>query len=116
MPPPTPASSAVVDAEGSAYLDTGDYIVRRGTEQDIATLAKFNCALARETEDIELDQDTVVRGVTNVFAMDGQAGHYYVAVPRDRPDEVIGQLMVTFEWRFVALHGVRCTAHTHTLG
>jgi GNAT superfamily N-acetyltransferase len=69
-------------------------IIRTATTDDWKTLTEFNCALARETEDHELDATIVGRGVRR--GLDRMPDvQYFVA---DFEDSVIGQLMVTREW------------------
>lgn len=61
---------------------------------DLETLTDFNCALARETEDHELDAPTVSRGVQRGLEHFPDV-QYFVA---EETDSVIGQMMVTREW------------------
>lgn len=66
---------------------------------------RFNMALARETEDRTLDEETLRAGV-RTFLGDATLGRYYLAVG-ERVDartgaEPVGQVMVTYEfsdWR-----------------
>ena len=69
-------------------------LIRAATNDDCQTLADYNCALASETEDHQLDSATVLRGVKRGLerAPDVQ---YHVA---EVDTEIIGQLMVTREW------------------
>ncbi|HEV7506053.1 MAG TPA: GNAT family N-acetyltransferase [Thermoanaerobaculia bacterium] len=71
--------------------------IRPGGTGDAAAIVDFQLRMARETEDLELDRDTVVRGVAAVFA-DPTKGSYWVAERQDRPGEVVGSLLTTFEW------------------
>ena len=64
---------------------------RRG---DAPAIIEFQRAMARETEELELDRDTVTRGVQGVFD-DAARGRYFVA---EAGGETIGSLMITFEW------------------
>jgi len=68
--------------------------IRRATIDDAETLARFNEAMARETEDKVLDPDTVRAGVQAVFDKPDQA--FYLVAERD--GEVVGSLMITTEW------------------
>ena len=61
---------------------------------DAATIAKFNSAIARETEDKRLDADVVGPGVATLLA-DPSKGRYWVA---ESGGQIVGQLMVTYEW------------------
>src|SRR5579864_109389 len=67
---------------------------RGGTRHDADRIIEFQLAMARETEDIDLDPPTVRRGVTGVFD-DPSRGRYFVA---ERDGEVIASLMITPEW------------------
>ena len=67
--------------------------IRAATEEDCQTLADFNCALASETEDHELDGAIVLNGVRRGLERTPEV-QYHVA---EVDGEVIGQLMVTRE-------------------
>jgi GNAT superfamily N-acetyltransferase len=69
--------------------------IRRATPADEAVLVAFNAALAWETEHKRLRPDVLTAGVRAVFA-DPAKGFYTVAL--NEAGEVIGQMMVTFEW------------------
>lgn len=71
-----------------------DLTIRRATEDDIDTLAQFNQAMARETEDKVLDPETVTAGVRQLLT-DDQKGFYLLA---EEGDAVVGSLMITTEW------------------
>lgn len=68
--------------------------IRRGEPRDAAVVAEFNRRLALESENKVLDPAVLARGVARVLG-DPARGMYHVA---DRAGEVVGQLMVTFEW------------------
>lgn len=68
--------------------------VRPAAPSDLDALVEGNRAMARETEDLELDPEVVRAGVQAAFA-DPARGRYFVAEDDGR---VAGQLMVTFEW------------------
>ena len=67
---------------------------RSANANDAATIASFQLAMARETEDLELDRETLGRGVEAVFA-DPSLGRYFVAEIDGR---VVASLMITYEW------------------
>jgi GNAT superfamily N-acetyltransferase len=69
--------------------------LRRATPADEATVVAFNVALAWETEHKRLQPDVLAAGVRAALA-DPARGFYTVA-ENDR-GEVVGQMMVTFEW------------------
>ena len=68
--------------------------VREARDGDIETLARFNEAMALETEGLRLDPATVRAGVRAVLR-DPALGRYHVA---ERAGRVAGCLMVTYEW------------------
>jgi GNAT superfamily N-acetyltransferase len=68
--------------------------IRRATPADAPVLVAFNAAIAWETEHKRLDPDVLAAGVRAVFD-DPARGFYTVA---ERGNEVVGQMMVTFEW------------------
>ncbi|GAB6196462.1 GNAT family N-acetyltransferase [Lysobacter xanthus] len=81
----------------------GTLRVREARPGDAARLADWARTMARETEHLELDADTVLAGVTEGIA-DPSKARYFVAV-NEVPvsgDEVIaepvGMLMTTTEW------------------
>jgi L-amino acid N-acyltransferase YncA len=69
-------------------------MVRLATKMDTATIAEFQLAMARETENLVLDKSLLVHGIENLFG-DASKGSYYVA---EENEEVIGCLMTTYEW------------------
>ena len=71
-----------------------DVTIRRATVDDAELLARFNEAMAEETEDKALDPGTVRAGVRAVFDKPDQA--FYLVAERD--SEVVGALMITTEW------------------
>lgn len=69
-------------------------IIRQANERDSASIVEFQLAMAWETEQLQLDQPTVVKGVAAVFE-DSAKGIYYVA---ETEGKVVGSLLTTFEW------------------
>lgn len=68
--------------------------IRRATAADEPVLVAFNTAIAWETEQKRLAPAVLTAGVRAVLA-DPARGFYTVA---ERDGEVVGQMMVTFEW------------------
>jgi len=68
--------------------------VRSATIDDCQYIVQFNLAMALETEKLELDEQTLSRGVTAVFE-DASRGEYLVA---EVDGQVVGSLMITREW------------------
>lgn len=71
-----------------------EVIYRDATPADAESIADFQQAMARETEDLELDRTVLSRGVAAVFG-DASLGRYFVAESEGR---VVGSLMITYEW------------------
>ncbi len=69
--------------------------VRRATIQDASTIANFNQAMALETEDKHLADETILQGVTTVIQ---DPSHGYYLVVEHPTGKVIGCLGITFEW------------------
>ena len=69
-------------------------IVRQATRSDSASIVEFQLSMAWETEELKLDEPTVIKGVAAVFE-DPAKGIYYVA---ETEGKVVGSLLTTFEW------------------
>lgn len=67
---------------------------RDAAPDDATTIIEFQLAMARETEELDLDPGILTRGVQAVFA-DPSKGRYFVA---EHGGRVIGSLMITYEW------------------
>lgn len=68
--------------------------VRKATINDHGAIVGFQLAMAHETEGIELDGETVEKGVEAVLN-DRAKGQYYVA---EEDGGVIASLLTTYEW------------------
>ena len=51
---------------------------REGTPSDVSTIVDFQVAMARETEELDLDREVCTRGVQAVFE-DASRGRYFLA-------------------------------------
>lgn len=74
--------------------------IRPARPEDAPAIAGFQVLMARETEGMELDPETVARGVAAVFA-DSSRGEYFVAESGDwdgRGNRIVACLLVTPEW------------------
>jgi GNAT superfamily N-acetyltransferase len=69
-------------------------IIRQATETDSDSIVEFQISMAWETEQLQLSEPTVIRGVAAVF-QDEAKGIYYVA---ETEGKVVGSLLTTFEW------------------
>ena len=68
--------------------------IRSATSDDTDVIARFNTALAIETEDVRLDPHTITQGVRAGLADDSKALYFLAEVDR----RVVGQIMITHEW------------------
>jgi len=68
--------------------------IRAACATDAPIIARFNRAMALETEERRLTPQRVARGVKALLA-DPAKGTYYVA---ESGGEVVGQLLITYEW------------------
>ncbi|MEM7204798.1 MAG: GNAT family N-acetyltransferase [Planctomycetota bacterium] len=71
------------------------YTARAATVDDAAVIARFNQAMAQETEGKALDLTTLSAGVRRVFD-EPSHGRYLVA--ESEAGDVAGCLLITFEW------------------
>jgi GNAT superfamily N-acetyltransferase len=67
---------------------------RQARSTDIPVIAQFQIDMARETEGLELDSQTLMQGVHAVFE-DPSRGQYYVG---ERGGRVVGSALITYEW------------------
>ena len=73
--------------------------IRMATENDAHVLTEFNCRLAWETEQRQLDQSIVGRGVQRGLQHKNDV-QYWVAESGsvNSKNQIVGQLMLTREW------------------
>ena len=71
-----------------------NFIYRKATPADAPAIVEFQLAMARETEELELDRDVCAAGVAAVFA-EPQHGQYFVS---ETAGQVIASLLITYEW------------------
>ncbi|MDP3643731.1 MAG: GNAT family N-acetyltransferase [Bacteroidota bacterium] len=69
-------------------------IIRQANDKDSASIVEFQLAMAMETEQLQLHEPTVIKGVAAVLD-DTSKGIYYVA---ETDGKVVGSLLTTFEW------------------
>lgn len=67
---------------------------RGAAREDVPVIVDFQQAMARETEEIDLDRQICTRGVQAVFD-DPSRGRYFVAEAGGR---VVASLLITYEW------------------
>ena len=71
-----------------------EVIIRFGKREDLEAITEFQKNMALETEDKQLDPDTVHKGVQAVFD-DKEKGTYIIA---ESNGAVIGSALITLEW------------------
>ena len=69
-------------------------IIRSASPDDIFDIAQFNIAMAQETEERQLDPETIQSGVSGVIQ--NHAHGFYLIAERDQV--AVGSLLITFEW------------------
>lgn len=67
------------------------------TLHDVETIVGFQMAMALETEELELNRTVLEKGIEAALT-DYNKGMVYVAADENNGGEVIGSLMITFEW------------------
>ena len=67
--------------------------IREAVKPDIPVIAEFNQALAKETENIQLNAEILASGISN--ALDRDECHYFIA---ELNGQVVAQTMITYEW------------------
>jgi len=88
-------SARALSAEAAvAKREPKSLLIRPARATDAAVIARFNRAMAQETEQRKLSPARVLRGVKALLA-DPAKGVYFVA---ESGGEVIGQLLITYEW------------------
>lgn len=74
-------------------IDSDFMIIREAKSADIPEIVSFQIKMAHETEGLELDEDTVQKGVQAVF-YHPEKGTYFIA----EEDQPIATLLITPEW------------------
>lgn len=73
-------------------------LIRLANRQDAPAIVEFNQAMAQETEGKLLDRAILNGGVEAVFDGGGDAEKGFYVVAESVEGEIVGGLMVTFEW------------------
>jgi len=68
--------------------------IRNAKETDLKDIASFQVLMAKETEDLQLDEKTVYAGVKAVMD-DPSKGRYFVA---EANGQAVASLLITYEW------------------
>lgn len=74
--------------------DFAPVVIRKASLDHLDTIVHFNLALASETENRTLDKDILRQSIQSIL-QDPRKGVYMLACIED---EVVGQIMYTFEW------------------
>ncbi len=69
-------------------------MIRKAEESDVEIIAEYNCKMAMETEDLKLDKEIVLKGVSHALNDSSKAEYYLYEID----GMVVGQLMITKEW------------------
>jgi len=70
------------------------FIVRHAKLNDLDAIVNCNISMAKESENLELERDIVIKGVRTALTDETKA-LYFVA---ESDKDVVGTLMVTYEW------------------
>ena len=76
---------------------TNSVAIRKAALKDVEQITEYNILMAKEIEDKDLDRAVVLKGVKAVIE-DPHKGFYLIANKIGDENEIIGQLMITFEW------------------
>jgi predicted GNAT family acetyltransferase len=68
--------------------------IRLANKFDSLAIAEFQICMAKETENLKLDKDTVNKGINALFS-DPEKGKYYVADDNGKP---VASMLITYEW------------------
>lgn len=69
-------------------------IVRKGLPKDLAFIVQCQLDMAQETENIQLDQEVLLKGVNAVFR-DSSKGQYWIVEQNESP---VGMCLTIPEW------------------
>jgi GNAT superfamily N-acetyltransferase len=74
--------------------------IRPARTADLDSLVTFSAAMALETEGRKLDLERLRRGTAAVLDSPARGFYLVAEVPADarRPAQVVGQLLITYEW------------------
>jgi GNAT superfamily N-acetyltransferase len=70
------------------------FLYRDAVRDDLEAIVRFQLAMARETESLELDAEVLTRGVAAVFE-NPALGRYFVA---EQGGSTVASLLITYEW------------------
>jgi ribosomal protein S18 acetylase RimI-like enzyme len=73
-------------------------IIRHATDADLESLVAFSTAMAEETEGRKLDPARLREGTRSLLGSPGYGFFMVAEAPHTDPPQLVGQLMITFEW------------------
>lgn len=68
--------------------------IKRPNEEELSSICEFQIRMAMETENLELDPSTVIRGVRHLY-QNPEFGYYLIA---KKDNETVASLLVLKEW------------------
>ena len=77
-------------------MNQSDFHIRLAEPRDLESLVTYNMALASETEGRQLDRALLQAGAESILA--DSAKGFYVVMEHRSTGEIIGQVLITFEW------------------
>jgi len=69
-------------------------MIRTAKQNEINIIVEFQQRMAFETENLQLDNNTLYKGVSSIFK-NPEKGKYYIA---EIENEIVGCTLITFEW------------------
>ena len=73
-------------------------IVRQASRTDLDSIVAFSAAMALETEGRTLDEVRLREGTLSLLDSPAHGFFMVAEVPHTEPSQLVGQLMITFEW------------------
>jgi GNAT superfamily N-acetyltransferase len=73
-------------------------IVRQASRADVESIVAFSAAMALETEGRKLDEARLREGTLSLLDSPAHGFFMVAETPRPDPPQLVGQLMITFEW------------------
>jgi len=81
-------------SQGVGHKTTTMISIREATSEDSQKIISFQLAMAKETEELELNKEVLSAGVKTVFEKQLK-GRYFVA---EAEGSVVASLLITYEW------------------
>ena len=71
------------------------YTIKIASPEDTEAIARFQVDMARESENLSLDFNTVITGVAHIF---GEPERGFYVITQDSRKDIVGSLLVLKEW------------------